>query len=221
MPTPIHVHCGDRLPASAAARIQSRCRSRLNALSADAQPHPGANVAQGYGSLNDPAPRSSLHCRLPPLPACSLFLLRPHAPSRRLPPQLSRAVDPDGSPPPPPDRASAYYHDGLAHLYEELAVNNGRPDYAVAGDRRVQARPERRPRLEVSAGWPRRPLLQDRPHSRGRHRRAGSGQEGPGRHRSAHACWARSICVRSAICRARRRARCCSLPSPSTKSSPS
>jgi len=30
-----------------------------------------------------------------------------------------------------PDRASAYYHDGLAHLYEELAINNGRPDYAT------------------------------------------------------------------------------------------
>ena len=30
-----------------------------------------------------------------------------------------------------PDHAAAYYHDGLAHLYEELAVNNGRPDYAA------------------------------------------------------------------------------------------
>ena len=30
-----------------------------------------------------------------------------------------------------PDRAAAYYHDGLAHLYEELAVNNGRPDFAA------------------------------------------------------------------------------------------
>ena len=30
-----------------------------------------------------------------------------------------------------PDHASAYYHDGLAHLYEEMAVNNGRPDYAA------------------------------------------------------------------------------------------
>ena len=30
-----------------------------------------------------------------------------------------------------PDRSSAYYHDGLAHLYEELAVNNGRPDFAA------------------------------------------------------------------------------------------
>jgi tetratricopeptide (TPR) repeat protein len=33
--------------------------------------------------------------------------------------------------PPVPDRAAAYYHDGLAHLYEEMAVNNGRPDFAA------------------------------------------------------------------------------------------
>ncbi len=30
-----------------------------------------------------------------------------------------------------PDRSSAYYHYGLAHLYEEMAVNSGRPDYAT------------------------------------------------------------------------------------------
>jgi tetratricopeptide (TPR) repeat protein len=45
-------------------------------------------------------------------------------------PQLKerpKPVDPNA----PPDRSSAYYHDGLAHLYEELAVNNGRPDYAA------------------------------------------------------------------------------------------
>lgn len=30
-----------------------------------------------------------------------------------------------------PDRSAAYYHEGLAQLYEELAVNNGRPDYAT------------------------------------------------------------------------------------------
>lgn len=30
-----------------------------------------------------------------------------------------------------PDRASAYYHYGLAHLYEEMAVNAGRSDYAT------------------------------------------------------------------------------------------
>ena len=29
-----------------------------------------------------------------------------------------------------PDRAAAYYHDGLARMYEEMAVSNGRPDYA-------------------------------------------------------------------------------------------
>ena len=30
-----------------------------------------------------------------------------------------------------PDRSAAYYHYGLAHLYEEMAVNAGRPDYAT------------------------------------------------------------------------------------------
>jgi len=30
-----------------------------------------------------------------------------------------------------PDRSSAYYHYGLAHLYEEMAVNAGRSDYAT------------------------------------------------------------------------------------------
>jgi tetratricopeptide (TPR) repeat protein len=29
------------------------------------------------------------------------------------------------------DRAAAYYHYGLAHLYEDMAVNAGRPDYAT------------------------------------------------------------------------------------------
>ena len=30
-----------------------------------------------------------------------------------------------------PDHAASYYHYGLAHLYEDLAVNAGRPDYAA------------------------------------------------------------------------------------------
>jgi tetratricopeptide (TPR) repeat protein len=30
-----------------------------------------------------------------------------------------------------PDHASSYYHAGLAHLYEDMAVNAGRPDYAT------------------------------------------------------------------------------------------
>ena len=30
-----------------------------------------------------------------------------------------------------PDRSSAYYHYGLAHFYEEMAVNAGRQDYAT------------------------------------------------------------------------------------------
>lgn len=32
---------------------------------------------------------------------------------------------------PPADRAAAYYHFGLAHMYEEMATNTGRQDYAT------------------------------------------------------------------------------------------
>lgn len=60
------------------------------------------------------------------LPAASL-LLASHAVLAQVPtPRLT--VQPGTK---APDRAAAYYHDGLAHLYEELAVNNGRPDYAA------------------------------------------------------------------------------------------
>ena len=30
-----------------------------------------------------------------------------------------------------PDHAASYYHDGLAHMYEDMAINGGRPDYAT------------------------------------------------------------------------------------------
>jgi tetratricopeptide (TPR) repeat protein len=33
--------------------------------------------------------------------------------------------------PKPPDRSAAYYHFGLAHMYEEMATNYGRPEYAT------------------------------------------------------------------------------------------
>ncbi len=43
------------------------------------------------------------------------------------------AGSPSGAEPSPTerDRASAYYHYGLAHLYEEMAVNAGQPEYAT------------------------------------------------------------------------------------------
>jgi tetratricopeptide (TPR) repeat protein len=31
----------------------------------------------------------------------------------------------------PVDRSAAYYHEGLAHMYEDMAVSGGRPDYAT------------------------------------------------------------------------------------------
>ena len=48
----------------------------------------------------------------------------------RLPPATKRDLRQTSSQP-GPDRSSAYYHYGLAHLYEEMAVNAGRPDYAT------------------------------------------------------------------------------------------
>lgn len=43
------------------------------------------------------------------------------------PPKQTTPAKPDAV----PDRSSAYYHYGLAHLYEEMAVSAGRPDYAT------------------------------------------------------------------------------------------
>lgn len=65
------------------------------------------------------------------LPAAALFLLassalaqKPVAPPASVPVVTSPTVK-------TPDRSAAYYHDSLAHLYEELAVNQGRPDFAT------------------------------------------------------------------------------------------
>jgi tetratricopeptide (TPR) repeat protein len=56
--------------------------------------------------------------------ASAALLLATHA--------MMAQVDTKTPPPPPvPDRAAAYYHDGLAHMYEEMVINTGRPDYAA------------------------------------------------------------------------------------------
>jgi len=46
---------------------------------------------------------------------------------------LALAAPPPTSNPQPaaPDRSGAYYHYGLAHYYEDMAINAGRPDYAT------------------------------------------------------------------------------------------
>jgi len=56
------------------------------------------------------------------------FLLA--APPREAPMQLQAQPVATQSQP-SPDRSSAYYHYGLAHLYEEMAINAGRQDYAT------------------------------------------------------------------------------------------
>jgi tetratricopeptide (TPR) repeat protein len=59
---------------------------------------------------------------------------------------------PSSAPNAAPDRAAAYYHYGLAHLYEDMAVNAGRSDYATQAVEQYK--------LALDAD-PNSPLLQD------------------------------------------------------------
>ena len=49
------------------------------------------------------------------------------------PPSTPAKASPSGpvTAAPQPDRSSAYYHFGLAHMYEDMATNYGRPEYAT------------------------------------------------------------------------------------------
>src|ERR1700750_3435300 len=66
------------------------------------------------------------HLRL--LPATAI-LFAAHTSFAQAPAASTKQTSP--APNATPDRASAYYHYGLAHMYEEMAVNAGRPDYAT------------------------------------------------------------------------------------------
>ncbi len=89
-----------------------------------------------------------------------------------------------------PDRASAYYHYGLAHLYEEMAISAGTSGLRDAGGGGVQAGAGRRSKLGAAGGRTGRPLLQDRAHQGRGRRRAGPVEEEPGRCGGAHAAGA-------------------------------
>ena len=118
---------------------------------------------------------------------------------------------PAASSPGEPDRSSAYYHYGLAHLYEEMAVSAGRPDYAT------QAVEEYK--LALNAGIPTPPccrmvllnFIPDRPRSGCHQHGQGADQAQPERCRGAHASGPdlRSL--------ARRHARSAVQPSASTR----
>ncbi len=126
--------------------------------------------------------------------------------------------------PPPasttPDRAAAYYHFGLAHLYEDMAVNAGRSDYAT------QAVEEYK--LALSAD-PNSTYVQDG--LADLYFKIGRIKEAvpPRRIRSPAtptiskpmSSSAKSISVPSETCRTPSPARCFSSPSPNTRSSPS
>ena len=65
------------------------------------------------------------HLRLIPVAA---LLFAAHTMVAQAPAAAPHVVDPATT---SPDRASSYYHYGLARLYEDMAVNAGRSDYAT------------------------------------------------------------------------------------------
>jgi tetratricopeptide (TPR) repeat protein len=65
------------------------------------------------------------------LSAHSLYAQNPTAQNPTVKPHSPVKTDASDHKSSSPDRAAAYYHYGLAHLYEDLAVNAGRSDYAT------------------------------------------------------------------------------------------
>jgi Flp pilus assembly protein TadD len=54
----------------------------------------------------------------------------PELPAAKAPANAKPTTGPS-TPDKAPDRAAAYYHFGLAHMYEDMATNYGRPEYAT------------------------------------------------------------------------------------------
>jgi tetratricopeptide (TPR) repeat protein len=67
------------------------------------------------------APGTASAYQQPPAPPASAVLPSPAAKPATKPSAMEKA----------PDRAAAYYHFGLAHMYEDMATNYGRPEYAT------------------------------------------------------------------------------------------
>ncbi len=63
--------------------------------------------------------------------ASALRLLSAAAILASVSPMTAQTAAPAAAPNQNSDRASAYYHYGLAHMYEDMAVSAGRPDYAT------------------------------------------------------------------------------------------
>jgi len=63
------------------------------------------------------------------LSAAAVLVVAPMMPAQTSTP--NPAAPSSATPSQPTDRGSAYYHYGLAHMYEDMAVSAGRPDYAT------------------------------------------------------------------------------------------
>src|ERR1700678_3038216 len=81
--------------------------------------------------------RIALACAAIVTPASTLGQQTPQSTPATPPPSptTSTGQKPASTPPAstqkPPDRSAAYYHFGLAHMYEDMATNYGRPEYAT------------------------------------------------------------------------------------------
>ena len=60
-----------------------------------------------------------------------IALASPQQTERLAPPSAPAKTTAGASATPKPDRSAAYYHFGLAHMYEDMATNYGRPEYAT------------------------------------------------------------------------------------------
>jgi tetratricopeptide (TPR) repeat protein len=72
----------------------------------------------------------ALACAAIVTPGSALAYQQAPAPSAALTPPAARPATPSATEK-APDRAAAYYHFGLAHMYEDMATNYGRPEYAT------------------------------------------------------------------------------------------
>ena len=75
----------------------------------------------------------ALACAAIVTPGCALAYQQAPAPppSAVLPPPATKPTTTPSATEKAPDRAAAYYHFGLAHMYEDMATNYGRPEYAT------------------------------------------------------------------------------------------
>lgn len=137
-----------------------------------------------------------------------------------VPATLAQTAAPNPAPAQQGDRGSAYYHYGLAHMYEDMAVSAGRPDFATQAIEEYKLAMDADPTSNTLKDG-----LAELYFKLGRIREAvTSAQEQVKEIQMMWlpmSCWARYTCDRWETCRASSQDRCSSWQSQSTRSWPS